>query len=321
MRAPAFPQEMMLIGIDVGGTKTAIGCVAAAGGKILDKRVVATPALAASGRAFVEHLCAAAGAIKDQAAGLGWQCGGIGVSLCELVDLAGNPASGFRVEWRGAHARELFATIAPCVIEADVRAAALAETMLGRGRDFRSFAYVNLGTGMSSCLVIEGRPHAGARGAALVLGMGPALSVNAAGQTSTYIPEEVAGGAGIVARYNAHGYHVGSALDVFAKAAVGDVAAGEIVTLGGKVAGAGIGFLVNILDPEAVIVGGGLGTSRGIYWQALLDQARATIWNEASRDLPILQAGLGADSALIGAAIGALPARPGSIAQREHRAG
>ncbi|MBL8710104.1 MAG: ROK family protein [Rhodospirillaceae bacterium] len=319
MRLPAFPQEMMLIGIDVGGTKTAIGGVAAADGEVLDKRVVATPALASTGRSFVEHLCVMAGAIKDEAAALGWQCGGIGVSLCELVDLAGNPASGFRVEWRYAHARELFSTIAPCVIEADVRAAARAEAWRGRGRDFRCFAYVNLGTGVSSCFVIDGVPYPGARGAALVLGTGPALNVDPAGQTSSYVPEEVAGGAGIVARYNAAGHNVESALDVLARAEAGDTAATEIAALGGKVAGAGIGFLVNVIDPEAVIVGGGLATHDGIYWHSAVTQARATIWNKAARDLPILQAGLGADSALIGAALSALPAEDSS--QRKHRAG
>lgn len=311
----------MLIGIDVGGTKTAIGCVAAADGALLEKRVVATPPRAASGRPFVEHLCVTAGTIKDHAAALGWQCGGIGISLCELVDLAGNPSSGFRVEWRDAHAREFFATLAPSVIEADVRAAALAEARLGQGRGFHSFAYVNLGTGVSSCLVIDGVPYPGARGAALVLGIGPALNVDADGQTSTYIPEEIAGGAGIVTRYNAHGHDIGSALEVLARAEAGDADAREIVLLGGKVAGAGIGFLVNILDPEAVVIGGGLGAQDGLYWQAMLAQTRATIWNEAARDLPILRAGLGADSALIGAALGALPQNAKDITQRKHRAG
>jgi glucokinase len=321
MRPPAHPQETMLIGIDVGGTKTAIGCVAAADGGLLEKRVVATPPLAASGRPFVEYLCVTAGTMKDHAAELGWQCGGIGISLCELVDLAGNPASGFRVEWRDAHAREFFATLAPSVIEADVRAAARAEARLGPGRAFRQFAYVNLGTGVSSCLVIDGVPYPGARGAALVLGIGPALIVEPHGQTSTYIPEEFAGGAGIVARYNALGHGLGSALEVLGRAEAGDADAREVATLGGKVAGAGIGFLVNILDPEAVIIGGGLGTQDGIYWQAMLAQMRATIWNEAAQDLPVLHAGMGADSALIGAALGALKAGTKDLAQRKHRAG
>jgi glucokinase len=52
-----------------------------------------------------------------------------------------------------------------------------------------------------------------------------------------------------------------------------------------------------------VIIGGGLGVAGGLYWDELLETARATIWSEASRSVPILPAALGADAGLIGAAL------------------
>jgi glucokinase len=66
--------------------------------------------------------------------------------------------------------------------------------------------------------------------------------------------------------------------------------------------GSSIGWLVNVLDPEAVIVGGGLGTAGGQYWDMMVDSVREHVWSAASRDLPVLMAALGPDAGLIGAA-------------------
>jgi glucokinase len=62
---------------------------------------------------------------------------------------------------------------------------------------------------------------------------------------------------------------------------------------------------VNVLDPEAVIVGGGLGSAGGRYWDSMLGAIREHIWADASRDLPVLAATLGPDAGMIGAACAA----------------
>jgi glucokinase len=66
-----------------------------------------------------------------------------------------------------------------------------------------------------------------------------------------------------------------------------------------------VGLLVNVLDPEAVIVGGGLGLSEGPFWDEFIAATRRYIWSEVHRDLPILRAGTGANAGLIGAAAAA----------------
>jgi glucokinase len=63
-----------------------------------------------------------------------------------------------------------------------------------------------------------------------------------------------------------------------------------------------VAFLVNVLDPEAVVVGGGLGLAGGAYRDAFVDAVRCHVWAEASRGLPVLPAELGADAGLVGAA-------------------
>jgi predicted NBD/HSP70 family sugar kinase len=67
--------------------------------------------------------------------------------------------------------------------------------------------------------------------------------------------------------------------------------------------GIGLGLLVNLLDPDVVVVGGGLGSAPGPYWDIGVAAARDHVWCEAARDVPILQAELGPRSAAIGAAI------------------
>jgi glucokinase len=75
-----------------------------------------------------------------------------------------------------------------------------------------------------------------------------------------------------------------------------------VVGSAGAALGVSIGWLVNVLDPEAVIVGGGLGSAGGLYWDSMVASTRAHIWADTSRDLPIVPAALGPDAGMIGAA-------------------
>lgn len=90
---------------------------------------------------------------------------------------------------------------------------------------------------------------------------------------------------------------------VVAAAVAGDAAASDVVHSAGRALGVSLGWLVNVLDPEVVIVGGGLGSAGGRYWDSLVESTRAHIWSAASRDLPIRPASLGPEAAVVGAAL------------------
>jgi glucokinase len=291
------------IGIDVGGTKIAGGIVNLASGAVGARRRAPTDA-ARGGQAVLDDALALAAALRGDARELGVTPVGVGVAVCELVDLEQRVTSGHTVRWEGLPVRERFATIAPAAVEADVRAHALAEARYGAGRGHRLFVFVTVGTGISSCLVQEGRPFAGARGNALVLASSPqSFSCESCGALNRPILEEYASGPAIVARYNrAVAADARRAEEVLAALAEGDRAAGEVVRSAGAALGASIGWLVNVLDPEAVVVGGGLGSAAGPYWEAMVASAREHIWSEAGRGLPIVPAALGPDAGLIGAA-------------------
>jgi glucokinase len=90
--------------------------------------------------------------------------------------------------------------------------------------------------------------------------------------------------------------------EVLALAGSGDSLAAQVVDSAGRALGAAIAHLVNVLDPEAVIIGGGLGLAGGPYRAALETGFRAHLWSPIHASVPILPAKLGADAGFVGAA-------------------
>lgn len=229
---------------------------------------------------------------------------GIGVGVPELVDPTGNITSSHSLAWEGMPVQDVFSRLAPAIVESDVRAGALAEAMYGAGQGYRLFVYVTVGTGISSTLVQDGRPFAGARGNALIMASSPfTTECSVCGTVLNPVLEAYASGPALVARYNRHASRsAGRGEDVTAAAEAGDETAIKVVTSAGEALGNSVGFLVNVMDPEAVVVGGGLGSAGGLFWDSFVAGTRAHIWAENSRRLPIVAAAMGVDSGLVGAA-------------------
>jgi glucokinase len=154
--------------------------------------------------------------------------------------------SGHRVHWRGLPVREKLSAIAPATIESDVRAAALAEAHFGAGRNYGDFLYVNIGTGISTCLVLDREPYAGSRGHALVVASAPStLLCPDCGHLHDVILEDVAGGAGLVARYREKSGDAGAnATDVLAHAGAGDTDARLVIEEAAVLLGSALGMAV-----------------------------------------------------------------------------
>ena len=300
-QSPPSPGAQFVIGVDVGGTKTAFGLVSFPDGRVIARCEMATPQGAASGQPFLDALCAAVARLCDQENGA---VVGLGVGLCELVDLDGAVSSSHRVHWKGLPVLQRFGLIASAAIEADVRAAALAESRWGAGKGCRDLLYLNIGTGISTCWVKNGVPHAGANGHALAIASSPmSATCPACGTRHAYVLEDVAGGAALARLYGAAtGRDMPAASEVLAAAAGGEPRATALIAEAAHAIGVSVGLAINILDPEALVIGGGLGTCEGPYWQAIETAIRSQVWSERARWLPIRRAALGPDSGLIGAA-------------------
>jgi len=263
------------VGIDVGGTKIAAGLVDLARGSVTERTTA--PTAPRRGGAAVLADCAAI-ALRLGGGGLP-----VGIGLCELVDLEGRAASSDTIDWLDLDVRGAIA--APCVVlESDVRAAAAAEARFGAGAGRSPFLHVVVGTGASVCLVVDGKPYAGARGHAIVLGAPPV--------------EEVASGAAL-ARL--------AGVDR-AESTLSDPAHTVLVDDAARALGGVLAVLVNALDPELIVLGGGLG-GNSAFRERVAAAARERVAYPSLRPLEVVGSQLGDEGGIVGAALAAAAGR------------
>jgi glucokinase len=307
------PAPFRAVGIDVGGTKTAIAIIEFPEGRIVSEKSIPTrPDREAT--AVLEDIAQLAETLVAESRLAGNGVAGVGVGVCELVAPDGEVLSHNCLVWEKALVQERLVHLAPVTVEADVRAAALAESLFGAGKSFRLFLYITVGTGIACCLMQEGRPYVGTRGATGTMASSVLSQVcERCGHVNNLSLEQVASGPALVERYNEScSGNAASGQDVLAAAAAGNVNALRVVETAGEALGSTVGLLVNVLDPAAVIVGGGLGFSGGPFWSNFIASTRRHIWSEVHRGLPILRAATGLHAGVIGAAAAAWKAHASS---------
>jgi glucokinase len=304
------------IGIDLGGTKIA-GILMDERGAILAREVRATPN--GGPNEVMEGLHGAVAALLSSGTPAA-----IGVGAAGMIDFAaGALAFAPNLPLRDVPIRDLVAerTGLPCVVDNDANAAAWGEYRFGAGRGCRHMLLVTVGTGIGGGLVWDGALYRGAHGFAAEIGhviVEPNGPLCGCGNRGCW--EQVASGraldrlgaeeaarhpdgaeATLAAATEVGGMHVTDA------AGAGDPAAMAIVEEVGRRLGEGMAGLVNILDPERVVVAGGVAEEGDL----LLDPARRAFARavEAPQhrpEVPIITAALGKDAGAIGAAALAL---------------
>ncbi|MDR7303550.1 ROK family protein [Haloactinomyces albus] len=286
-------------GIDIGGTKTAAALVSI-DGEIVKR--VETPTPAAQGSASVLRTAA------DLVADLG-PFGAVGVGSAGVVDHATGTvrsATDALPGWTGTDIRgELRRLLrVPVTADNDVHAHALGEHWQGAARGFDTVLAVTVGTGVGGSLIVGGGAHHGAHSAAGHLGHLPTPA--AAGRRCPCGAgghlEAVASGPALLSEYVARtGTSVSELAEVAARARAGDPIATEVLAGGAAAVGAVIGGVVNLLDPDVVVVGGGVAGSGAVWWSRLRPAVEAELLPALS-GVSVVPAELGADSALVGAA-------------------
>jgi len=270
----------LALGIDVGASKILAAIVDVSTGIVKARSVIKTD-LNLTGDVILDQCVELAKNLVAETS-----IASVGISLCEIIDSTGVIRSNQSIDWRALDIASAFKNFHSVKVESDVRAAALAEATYGAGIKSESFLYVNIGSGISSAFVIRGKVWNGENGAAILLGAGP---IDA---------ESKGSGLAIAKQFGV------SNSRVVAKAALeGDVNASKLFVSAAKIAGDAIAFAVNLLDPQFVVLGGGLVLNVPIYRQALEDQMRVSICSEDARNVKLLNTQLSADSAVIGAAI------------------
>jgi glucokinase len=294
------------IGVDVGGTKCAAGLVSLTDGKLLLHK--SRPTLTnRGGGAVLLDVVELILSIQESSRQAGVSPVSIGIGICELVSPTGQILSEATINWKTLPVvlRACQETQLPVVLDADVRAAARAEARHGAGQAFASFLYVTVGTGISASLVMNKKPYAGARGLTGTFASTRGLIPGDRNRLVSGPPlEQFAAGPALAARFSAvRPDFDGAAPEVLALATSGDAEARAVVESAGQALGAAIAQLVNILDPEAIVIGGGLGSVEGQYRQSILATLREYVWSDLHRDMPLLSAQLGNNAGVIGAAM------------------
>lgn len=148
--------------------------------------------------------------------------------------------------------------------ENDVNLAALAERDFGLGRNLRNFVLLSIGTGIGLALVIDGQLRRGAHGAAgeiAYMPIGPRDPKDPANRRRGTF-EEAAAAAGIVREAKRLGMRGPlTAEAVFSAARRGNRSARRVVELEAERLALAIATITPVLDPELVILGGGVGRS------------------------------------------------------------
>ncbi len=289
--------EERVIGVDLGGTKILAGLVARDGsiGRTIE---IPTPGGSA------DDVLGAVDGVVDDLLEDGALAIGYGVPL-NIDRRTGVALRAVNLPIHEVHfpnrARELYAL--PAGVENDGNAAALAEWRLGAGRGANDVIMLTLGTGVGGGVVMDGHLYRGwaELGHTVVVAGGPPCQGNCHGHGHL---EAVASGlAADRAAAELYGPDSDAPLLV-ARARSGDALALDALEEIGRLLGIAIGSLVNIFDPDVVIVGGGFGAAAGEFILATaLAAAREEAIQPADRALRIVRAELGDEAGLIGAGL------------------
>ncbi|MDR5675949.1 MAG: ROK family protein [Armatimonadota bacterium] len=201
----------------------------------------------------------------------------------------------------------------PVVLENDANAAAVGEWWCGAGRGSRHLVYVTVSTGVGGGLVLDGRLYRGATdtageiGHVLVDPEGPVCSCGRRGHL-----EGIASGPAI-ARWVHERIREGrpsvlatgrpfSAREVAEAAEAGDALAREAFERAGRYLGWTVAGLLNLLNPEVVVIGGGVARAGRWLFDPLREAAREASFERPWQAARIVPAALGDRAGLVGAA-------------------
>jgi glucokinase len=312
-----------VIGVDAGGTKLLAGVILESDEALtIGHRVRRLW----GGGDRAEVLDTMVEAVSEARAAAPADVTAVGFGIPALLDFAaGVSVSSVHLPLEGLAFRDLMAERLglPVYLDNDANLAALAEQRVGAARGFLNVVMLTLGTGIGSGIVLGGEVYRGSTGAGAEIGHmtidehGPpcqgtcpgrgCLEVMASGtaigregtDAGRREPESALGR--VVAQ---RGVVTGE--EVAALAVAGDAAACSVMAAIGRSLGAGLASVVNIFEPEVIVIGGGASAAGDL----LLDPAREVVAQRAlrpSRDrVRIVAAALGEEAGMVGAGLFAL---------------
>jgi glucokinase len=296
----------LVIGVDVGGTKILSGLVDR-DGNVLARSLDESPGTTESD-VLAALDASVEGLLDERIAAIGF---GVPSNLAypsgRILRATNLPLDDFDL---GAHARARFGL--PVAVENDANAAALAEFTLGAGRGHSSLVMLTLGTGVGGGVVLDRKLYRGWAeiGHMVVQAGGPPCQGNCHGRGHL---EALASGSA-ADRMAAELWGSGAdSRTLVERAQAGEQDALRLIDEIATFLGAGIGSLVNLFNPDVVVVGGGFGEAVAeLMLGKAQEAARRQALAPADQSLRVVSATLGVDAGLVGAGLIAFEALGGA---------
>jgi glucokinase len=285
----------MLIGIDLGGTKIA-AALATPDGKLVTDVNIPTEAQKGKEQVIDNIKKAAANLIRGEKKKV--TCLGIGVPgpieyekgiVIEPPNLPG---------WKRVNLKKILEKEfhIPIHLDNDANCAALAEAYFGAGKKARHFIYMTISTGIGGGIIIDRKLYRGAIGAAGEFGHMVIDSKGfVCGCGNIGCLEALGSGTAIKRRAGM------DAISVELAARQGDKKAQKVIAETAHYLAIGVANLVNIFNPELVVLGGGVSKMRELLLNPIRQEFKEYALTLPAKSVKIVRAKLGAESGVLGA--------------------
>ena len=311
-------EDQFVIGVDLGGTKIAVAA-GDSNGSILSK--ITKPTNPQQGVTFVVNSIISCINETINSAGLSSRnIKAIGLGVPGPINReSGSVIFAPNLMWHDVPIVHLLTRVidVPVCLENDANIAALGEYQFGAGKGSENMIYITVSTGIGGAFILGGEIYLGSHGMAgevghmTIVDEGPFCGCGNQGCL-----EALAAGPAIAKRAQAsilhgdetimkdmvNGYINRITAEIVSDAALkGDIVAGEIITKAGEYLGIGISNLINIINPDTIVIGGGVTNVGELLFKPLRKTAERRGIKAAFNKVKIVRSKLQSDAGLIGA--------------------
>ena len=317
-------RETLILGIDLGGTKI-LTAVTNTQGKILSRDHSITPAKKGQ-EAVIKSILESVGRALEQARIAAVDLTAIGLGAPGLS----NPETGILFTspnlpgWKDVPLRDIIEKELgrKAFLINDANAAAMGELHFGAGRGARNFIYITVSTGIGGGIINDGKIYMGSTGTAGELGHmviddgGPQCNCGNKGcwetlASGTALAREARhrikeGAATSILKYADGNIEKINAEAIHEAAQAGDKLANELIAQTAYYLGVGLANLINIFNPEVIVIGGGLSNIGDMLLKPAFEEAGRRAFRQSYQAVRFARAELGRNSGVLGAAAYAL---------------
>lgn len=311
-------RERYALGIDLGGSQIKSGIVSQKG-KVKFKKTYPTPVSDGPAQ-IVKKLQAITAELISFARNHKLSLRGIGIGSPGTVELKNGKVVGASPNipgWTGLNLKSIFRKFGlPVFADNDANLMALAESRFGSALGYQSAVCLTIGTGIGGGIILDGKVYHGCNSSAGELGhtcihfQGKPCRCGSCGCMEAYasVPAMLESARTLLKGSNNHSrlrkyQNQLTPLIIFEAAQARDRVARQVIENEIDYLSAGLASVVNLLNPEVIVVGGGLVEANSLFLLKLEKRIKERAFPSAAKELKVVKARLGNQAGFIGAAL------------------